>query len=659
MLVLYLLAAFLFTKIHFQSTNESPRAGLASLVNGEAHKPFQCRILIPLAARSMSALLSWDVRHSYRVIEFLVVALLLVSYRAHLLRFFGARTSTFFSLLLLYPMLWNHCGLAKQYFPSEIPAILLFVLGVNCILARRVALLYLVFVLGCLNQETALLLALACLAVKPEEETWTRALCRVAGLAALWVYVRACLATWFVDNRGPTLWELHYASNLEFLRDLVCLSPYVLRHFLVFGGAWLSIPFVWHRLPKAVRGLVLLAVPYFLVAVAVGRLMHGGSYTELTPAILTASLYWLREGMRRWGLGRERPSEESYASVSQREARRPCLPAWLVRLAPTLPRAMDHCRALLARVRSCSWHWWIVCVLAAYFCVRVHERSTVEFMDRTRMAFATGSAEKVVQYRVLVPFLARQMWVGIGLPLRTAYNGINTLAIMALLLAYRAYLGSFVGRRASYALCFVIVAPVIFNYCALNRLYYPPDFASITFFVVGALCIQHARWRTYYLVFVLATLNRETSCFLTFLLLFTQWGRVGRRAIALHCVAQFAIWAVLKAMLAWIFRNNAGPVLAELQLRCTVSCLMRLLSLDPNALQYVLVFGLAWVTIPLVWDDLPPFPKRSLLVTIPFLLGMSIVGNIFEVRIYNELVPIVTTPAAIWLHARHLKCAES
>ena len=46
----YLLAAFLFTKVHLQSTRESPQATLEALASGTAQPFFRPRLLVPLLA---------------------------------------------------------------------------------------------------------------------------------------------------------------------------------------------------------------------------------------------------------------------------------------------------------------------------------------------------------------------------------------------------------------------------------------------------------------------------------------------------------------------------------------------------------------------------------------------------------------------------------
>jgi hypothetical protein len=42
---------------------------------------------------------------------------------------------------------------------------------------------------------------------------------------------------------------------------------------------------------------------------------------------------------------------------------------------------------------------------------------------------------------------------------------------------------------------------------------YLSDLAAVLFFVTGLICLKRDRLFAHYAVFVLATLNRETSCF--------------------------------------------------------------------------------------------------------------------------------------------------
>jgi len=74
-----------------------------------------------------------------------------------------------------------------------------------------------------------------------------------------------------------------------------------------------------------------------------------------------------------------------------------------------------------------------------------------------------------------------------------------------------------------------------------------------------------------------------------------------------------------------------------------------LLMREPFALWSLASFGGLWLLVPLLWKALPSDLQRLLLVTLPFMLGMSIVGLLYEVRIYSELVPLVCSACSVSL----------
>ena len=53
-------------------------------------------------------------------------------------------------------------------------------------------------------------------------------------------------------------------------------------------------------------------------------------------------------------------------------------------------------------------------------------------------------------------------------------------------------------------------------------------------------------------------------------------------------------------------------------------------------------FGFVWIAVVFYFRFIKDhFVKRSLLVVFPFFCGMMIVGNLMELRIYGELIPII------------------
>lgn len=594
---MYLLAALLFTKIHFRSVEPKSLATRTGT-------------LISRIASGVSTISAADLTVIHQIIEVLAVAALLFAFRASVSRLMLECSATVWSLLILYPMLLNHCVLAEHRSPSEIPAILFFVLALNCILAGRDLLLCVVFLLGCLNRESHLLVALVALVIRQPQERWTKALLRSAMLIAMWLCVRAYLrgSPW-VGSPQP-----HFGDNLGLTVSALLLDPTTVRYLLAFGGAWLVLPFAWPHLPGQAKRLAWLVVPYGLVALWYARLAHGGSCPELIVPLATVAVLWLHREVDRW------PQTRATGCA-----------------------------------RRMPLTWVIVCAAVACSCVLIHERATLDNLafDRSRVAVALGSAIRPFQYRILVPFMARQLWQSLGATLTGWMNVIDAIFVCALLIAFRAYLHPCVGRRASYPLCFLILVPILWNYCALNDYYYASDLPAIAFFVIGALCMRRGRWWAYYAVFILATLNRETSCFLTVLLVCTQWPRRRWPVLMGHCLGQLAIWIGVKLLLARAFATNPGAAVVEVHLWQNLEQIGELLTFDLARLQYLLAFGLAWAVIPFVWQDLPPFSRRACLVAIPYLVSVAIAGCVFEVRVHAELVPILTIPAAFWLHRRN------
>ncbi len=595
-MLLFAVAAFLFTRVHFHSTVQPRYARLSDLAAGQAQTPFQYQLLTPLFARGMTLLLPVSIETAYQSVEFLAVFLLLTVYRRYLAEQHASSYAFIQSLCLLYPLLWNYCALSKLYFPSDIPAVLLFVAGLYCLERRRTTEFYATFALACLNRESALLWIGLCFAARPKEEPLGDTVLRVARLLAIWLLIRVGLTYRFLDNPGERLCEIRLERNLYFLWALLRLKPHTFRIFLWFGGLWLPAALAWRGLPRPLKGALPLTLPYFAATALCGRIDRPRALAELIPVVLTAALFW-------------RP------------------------------------RTQFAKVISAAG----IYLLTANLLVRVHENATVEYDRMTRTALASGVAPRPFQFRVLVPLLAQRLGPEHGRDLRTCMSLLNMAFVVVLILAYREYLKEVVTPSAAGRWCLAIAAPIIANYCALNRLYYPYDLPAIGLFTLGALCLRRRWWLLYYAVFVTATLNRETSCFLTFLLLFTHWGQCRRITLTAHVAAQFVLWVALKAWLSWTFEYNAGAPLFEVKWRDNIEFLANVLALKPQALQCVMAFALAWLAAPLVWRPLPLFDRRALWTAVPFLAGMAVVGNLGEVRIYHELVPLVTTAGVVWL----------
>ncbi len=153
---------------------------------------------------------------------------------------------------------------------------------------------------------------------------------------------------------------------------------------------------------------------------------------------------------------------------------------------------------------------------------------------------ALGVAATPYQYRVLVPFLVRQLTLptaGGPAALKSGYWVAEFLALVALGFAVRGYLALFIRDRAlASILALSTYALLPFNYRIQD--FYPYDVPSMLFFTVGLILIHERRWRLFYPLFVVATINRETSIFLTAATALIWSGREPVRETAVHVLGQ-------------------------------------------------------------------------------------------------------------------------
>ena len=251
------------------------------------------------------------------------------------------------------------------------------------------------------------------------------------------------------------------------------------------------------------------------------------------------------------------------------------------------------------------------------------------------------------QYRVLAPILARGAQAVLPLPLLSIYIALTFAFALGLFVAWRAYLQPYFGEAAA-AYAVLLLYSLLWNYTIAGSIRYPWDIPAIFFFVLGVALIQRERWHLYYLVFFLACLNRETSCFLILAFVLLNWRRRRWQWLLGHVAAQAAIWLGVKVVLTRLFLHNPGEKVFENKLVSNLSFMQDALLRPQESWDWMLLtFGWMAILIVLGWRTLPTDLKRLLLIVPPFLCGMALVGDFGQMRIHNELVPLLLAPA-LW-----------
>jgi hypothetical protein len=252
------------------------------------------------------------------------------------------------------------------------------------------------------------------------------------------------------------------------------------------------------------------------------------------------------------------------------------------------------------------------------------------------------------QYRLLVPtlvgWLARSPLVpgslgleDLALLLEAVFVFLTYLATRSLLAACVSWIGT--GPRASFAaLSLFYVLPFHSLLCREGPYWYPSDTPAILVFALGLLALRRGSWRWYYPLFALGTLNKETTLFLTAACVLTGWGAVRPRTLAFHTGAQLALWIAIKGALYWSFRDQPGSGPHPFTLAHNLHAL-----LTPALLLTVASsFGFLWIPIALCGARLrEPFVRRVVWVLAPFFGGGLLIGEIAELRIWGEMIPVV------------------
>jgi len=274
-----------------------------------------------------------------------------------------------------------------------------------------------------------------------------------------------------------------------------------------------------------------------------------------------------------------------------------------------------------------------------------------------------GTAITPMQYQVLVPWMARIMD-----PLLPALPNINHLNAIEFILEFGAVFGLLaVFLWGTYCLLgdaypeedkrlfrlimlwlaflfFTIALP--FHYLTpriLLKAFYPYDIPAVVFFMIGCVAALRGQMLLFYTAFIVGTVNRETTCFLTVFLLLVAWRTRPKKALLFHAVAQAILWLGIKAWLFHLYARNTDPAY------CTVGGLFKN-SVYANTQLYFLaiwallpsVYGFLWIPLLLVWRHIRSDSlKRGIWLVPIFHVAMFVPGELLELRIYAEMLPLV------------------
>lgn len=263
-----------------------------------------------------------------------------------------------------------------------------------------------------------------------------------------------------------------------------------------------------------------------------------------------------------------------------------------------------------------------------------------------------GTATRPFVYRVLTPILVRIISDVSGASPHLGATFIMYLSLLGFSWSISALAEIFLSPQ--YSRPFSLLAPVgLVPFVLWQRHIY--DFPTLFLFTLALYFLAKRDFGKYLLTFVLATLSKETSLFLT-LFFAIQFRKMERRSFLFLVSTQAFVYILIRLALIALFRNNPGSILEfhaydqlEAILQYPLNATMVL-----GAIISIIWFGMVYP------QDKCNFVRNSLFVTGgPTLLLYFFFGMPFEVRVFLEVYPSIFLMTSLMAISLINRCANA
>ena len=279
---------------------------------------------------------------------------------------------------------------------------------------------------------------------------------------------------------------------------------------------------------------------------------------------------------------------------------------------------------------------------------------TIEPPSATTLKIARGLASFPSQYRALTP-LALAWWERWS-PMSVSQAEFAFYVVVFFLVyrvAYGLYRGAFdrpVAATATLVL-FVALAASAAQNLSLKPLSlaqenfgvrYAYDSTQLLVVLGLAHCILARRRAAWHALFLLGTFNRETTIILV-PALWLVWRRDGLRGATLHAAASIAVWMAVKIALARLFPGGTWVVTPEPFLNARWPW---------RVANTAMALGGLWIFAMPGWSRVPADIRRLLAAVPALVAAIAYAGNLWEIRVYNEAIPLLAPVIAAGLLGR-------
>ena len=267
-------------------------------------------------------------------------------------------------------------------------------------------------------------------------------------------------------------------------------------------------------------------------------------------------------------------------------------------------------------------------------------------------AVLTFETVKPFQFRLLVPFIFKILFLFKFIPQKAIFMSYCGVIVYFIILAYYYLISEyFENKLTNLFLAPLILYPMTWNYILLNETFQYYDFTTILLFTLGLYFILKNNYKLLLIVFIIGLINKETIAYLIFAYVLFNYKKAFTRTVIINTFLLALSFIAVKVLLYLIFKSNPGdPV--EICFFRNQEILSNLFKDRVYAKDFFLNFGGWYVFIILFFltggvKRFASVSDRSKiyihLAIIPFVIFGIFIIYFSEVRVYSELMPMVTT----------------
>jgi hypothetical protein len=273
-----------------------------------------------------------------------------------------------------------------------------------------------------------------------------------------------------------------------------------------------------------------------------------------------------------------------------------------------------------------------------------------------------GTAERPYVYRQLMPLLARslspvipqalaEMLSSAPFPIRKTFEalsegGYHRAAAVVLTLIFFSLVGFAYAQRyflttlgltsSSEQLSLPLLAQVmILPFTIFFGYIY--DLPQVLLLTLCLAFLLERRWPGYFIALALASLNKETTVLVIPVFIIYYWSRLPRRTFITLLLAQGGVYAVLRFVLLYLYRDNPGtPMLITLRMHYE-----QYVAYPPSVLITLVFFAPLIYLMLRGWKHKHPFLRAGFVMFVMLLGLFFLAGMPVEFRVFLDALPVI------------------